>query len=79
MSQKCAGEGLGGGLEGLVVRLEAERAEVLQTAADQLEEMGAWEINVSEPMPGYVAAVAAAGRGWHLKAWRWRASEKGIC
>ena len=66
---KAKGEGLAGGLEGLDVRLEEGQAELLRTTADQLEEMGAWEIKVSEPMPGYVAAVAAAGRGWLLKAW----------
>ncbi len=77
---KAKGEGLGGEFEKFIVRLEDGRAEVLQTDADQLEEeRGAWEINVSEPMPGYVAALAAAGRGWHLKAWGWRASEKGTC
>jgi 4'-phosphopantetheinyl transferase len=69
---KAHGEGLSLPLDQFDVSLApGEPAALLATRGDPGEAMR-WSLQALTPGPGYVAAVAVEGQGWHLTCWQWR-------
>jgi len=68
---KARGEGLSLPLDEFDVSLApGEPAAVLGTQRDP-SEASRWSLQELTPAPGYAAALAAAGHGWHLTCWQW--------
>ena len=68
---KARGEGLSLSLDQFDVSLvPGEPAAILSTQPDP-SEASRWSLEELSPAPGYVAALAAEGRGWHLTCWQW--------
>jgi 4'-phosphopantetheinyl transferase len=69
---KAHGEGLSLPLDQFDVSLgPGEPAALLATRGDPREALR-WSLQALTPGPGYVAAVAVEGQGWHLICWQWR-------
>jgi 4'-phosphopantetheinyl transferase len=64
--------------EGLTLRLDqfevsvspGEPATLLRINGDP-KEASHWSLKELDPGPGYVAALAVKGHGWHLRCWQW--------
>jgi 4'-phosphopantetheinyl transferase len=69
---KARGDGLHHPLDEFDVSLAPRSAALLEERAAP-GEVGRWSLQALEVMPGYAAAVAAEGRGWQLRCWRWDA------
>jgi 4'-phosphopantetheinyl transferase len=68
---KARGEGLSLPLDQFDVSLApGEPAAVLGTQRDP-SEASRWSLQELTPGPGYVAALAVEGHGWHLTCWQW--------
>jgi 4'-phosphopantetheinyl transferase len=69
---KAHGEGLSLPLDQFDVSLApGEPAALLATRSDPREALR-WSLQALTPGPGYVAALAVEGQGWHLTCWQWR-------
>jgi 4'-phosphopantetheinyl transferase len=69
---KAHGEGLSLPLDQFDVSLApGEPAALLATHSDPREVLR-WSLQALTPGPGYVAALAVEGQGWHLTCWQWR-------
>ena len=66
--------------EGITLRLDqfevsvtpGEPATLLSIHGDR-NEASYWSLKGLNPGPGYVAALAVKGHGWHLRCWQWKA------
>jgi 4'-phosphopantetheinyl transferase len=68
---KAQGEGLSMPLDQFDVSLTpGEPAAILGTQRNP-SEASRWSLHELAPAPGYVAALAVAGHGWHLARWQW--------
>jgi 4'-phosphopantetheinyl transferase len=68
---KARGEGLSLPLDQFDVSLiPGEPAALLNTQRD-LYEVSRWSLQELTPAPGYAAALAVEGHGWHLACWQW--------
>jgi 4'-phosphopantetheinyl transferase len=68
---KARGEGLSLPLDQFDVSLApGEPAAILGSRPDS-SEASRWSLRELAPAPGYVAALAAEGRGWNLACWQW--------
>lgn len=69
---KARGEGLSLPLDQFDVSLTpGEPARLLHVEGDA-EEASRWTLAELAPGPGYVAALAVEGHGWHLACWQWQ-------
>ena len=69
---KAHGEGLSLPLDQFDVSLApGEPAALLATRGDPREALR-WSLQALTPGPGYVAALAVEGQGWHCSCWQWR-------
>jgi len=69
---KARGDGLGHPLDQFAVTLApGEPARLWPAGADDGHEVSRWSLEALPPAPGYVAAVAARGRGWRVASRRW--------
>ena len=69
---KARGEGLALPLDQFDVSLTpGEPAQLLGVRSD-LDDPGRWSFQGLSPEPGYIAAVAVEGHGWHLTRWLWQ-------
>ncbi len=68
---KARGEGLSLPLHRFQVSVAAGQPAALLATADDPDETSRWSLSELLPGPGYVAALAAAGRGWRLRCWQW--------
>jgi 4'-phosphopantetheinyl transferase len=69
---KAHGEGLSLPLDQFDVSLApGEPVALLATRGDPREALR-WSLQALTPGPGYVAALAVEGQGWHLTCWQWR-------
>ena len=65
--------------EGITLRLDqfevsvtpGDSAAVLTINGDPKEALH-WSLKPIDPWPGYVAALAVKGHGWHLRCWQWK-------
>ncbi len=64
---KATGEGLARGLEEVELSVEPSGARLLRTPQGRTAGRPRWDIRFLEPAPGYVAALAVAGRRWRLR------------
>lgn len=67
---KARGEGLSCPLDSFAVSVDAEVRDVALDVFGNSGESRRWTITSLIPATGYVAAVAAEGRGWQLGCWR---------
>ena len=68
---KARGEGLSLPLDQFDVSLvPGEPAALLSTQRDPYE-VSRWSLQELTPAPGYAAALAVEGHGWHLACWQW--------
>jgi 4'-phosphopantetheinyl transferase len=73
---KAIGDGLRRPLDQFDVSLApGEPAELLNIAGHP-EEAAQWSIQELRSAPGYAAALAVKGHGWHLMCWQWVGSER---
>jgi 4'-phosphopantetheinyl transferase len=69
---KAHGEGLSLPLDQFDVSLApGEPVALLATRSDP-QEVLRWSLQALTPGPGYAAALAVEGQGWHLTCWQWR-------
>ena len=68
---KARGEGLSIPLDQFDVSMvPGEPARLLKTRNDPAE-ASRWSLVHLAPEPGYAAAVAVEGQGWHISRWQW--------
>lgn len=68
---KARGEGLSFRLDQFDVSLMPGEPAALLTVRGDSCEAARWSLQELEPAPGYVAALAVEGHGWHLHCWQW--------
>jgi len=69
---KAHGEGLSLPLDQFDVSLApGEPVALLATRSDP-QEVLRWSLQAVSPGPGYAAALAVEGQGWHFTCWQWR-------
>lgn len=68
---KAKGEGLSMPLHLFDVSLVPGEPSALLSDKTNPEEPSRWSLRGLSPAPGFVGAVAAEGRDWQLKCWRW--------
>lgn len=68
---KALGDGLARPLDSFDVTLKPDDPPRLLRTGGDLEEAGRFSLHALEPETGYVAAVAARGRGWSVRQVRW--------
>ncbi|MGB7923137.1 MAG: 4'-phosphopantetheinyl transferase superfamily protein [Pyrinomonadaceae bacterium] len=72
---KARGEGLSLPLDKFAVSLAPGVPAALLSASGDSEEVSRWKLQELAPGPGYVAALAVEGKGWHARCWQWLGSE----
>jgi 4'-phosphopantetheinyl transferase len=65
---KAIGEGLAG-LEQVEVSIVLGEPARLLSTGDDSQASSRWSLQVLTPAPGYMAALAVEGQGWHLACW----------
>jgi 4'-phosphopantetheinyl transferase len=73
---KAIGDGLSRPLDQFDVSLAPGEPAKLLNVAGHPEEAAQWSIQELKPAPGYAAALAVKGHGWHLMCWQWVGSER---
>jgi 4'-phosphopantetheinyl transferase len=68
---KADGWGVSLPLKRIDVSAPEGRVAVLNEAAGEWRACPRWELRTLAPGPGYVAALATEGQGWHLALWQW--------
>jgi 4'-phosphopantetheinyl transferase len=68
---KAIGDGLSRPLDRFDVSLAPGEPARLLNVAGHPEEATRWSLKELTPAPGYVAALAVEGHGWHLMRWQW--------
>jgi 4'-phosphopantetheinyl transferase len=68
---KATGEGLSQPLDQFEVSLSPEEPARLIRVERDPQEAARWSLQALAPAPGYAAALAVEGQGWHLACWRW--------
>jgi len=68
---KARGEGLSLPLDQIDVSLAPGKPDAVPGAQPDTSEASHWSLQELNPAPGYVAALAMEGHGWHLACWQW--------
>jgi 4'-phosphopantetheinyl transferase len=68
---KAVGEGLSFPLDQFDVSLAPGETAALLTVRGDAGEAARWSVVDLPAPPGYAAALAVEGHGWHLRRWRW--------
>jgi len=68
---KALGDGITRPLDSFDVTLTPGQPARLLRVADAPAECERWALHAFTPMPGFIAALAAEGRDWHLRHWQW--------
>lgn len=72
---KALGEGLSHPLKQFDVSVAPDAPAALLSAGGDPQEAARWSLWALSPGPGYVAALAIAGRGWQLGTWQFEPRE----
>ncbi len=68
---KARGEGLSLPLDQIDVSLAPGEPDAVPGTQRDPSEASRWSLQELAPGPGYVAALAVEGHGWHLACWQW--------
>ena len=68
---KARGEGLSLPLDRFDVSLAPGEPAAILGARPEPSEASRWSLHDLAPTPGYAAALAAEGHGWHVTCWQW--------